>query len=125
MEYKINSERHYHETMVSIYDLMNKGESNLNESETQQLISMTTAAEKFEDEVLGLKPVKQPESLPEAIELFMFENKISQAKLADELGIGKPKLSQIMTGKRKPDVSFIKAIYYKLKIDPKFILEHI
>jgi len=125
MEYKINSERHYHETMVSIYDLMNKGESNLNESEMQQLISMTTAAEKFEDEVLGLKPVKQPESLPEAIELFMFENKISQAKLADELGIGKPKLSQIMTGKRKPDVSFIKAIYYKLKIDPKFILEHI
>ncbi|WP_133784860.1 helix-turn-helix domain-containing protein [Pedobacter nutrimenti] len=125
MEYKINSERHYYETMVSIYDLMNKGESNLNESETQQLISMTTAAEKFEDEVLGLKPVKQPESLPEAIELFMFENKISQAKLADELGIGKPKLSQIMTGKRKPDVSFIKAIYYKLKIDPKFILEHI
>lgn len=125
MEYQINSEKHYHQTMVVIYDLMNKGEANLTASEIEKLRSLTIAAEKFEDEVLGLKPVKQPESIPQALELIMFEQKISQAKLADELGIGKPKLSQILTGKRKPDVSFIKAIYNKLKIDPKFILDHI
>ena len=59
------------------------------------------------------------------IELFMYENKISQAKLANQLGIGKPKLSQILTGKRKPDVPFLKAIYNKLNIDPKFILDHV
>jgi transcriptional regulator with XRE-family HTH domain len=75
--------------------------------------------------VLGLKPAKQPGSLTQAIERFMYENKVSQAKLADELRIGKPKLSQILTGKRKPDVSFLKAIYNELNIDPKFILDHI
>ncbi|WP_316812923.1 helix-turn-helix domain-containing protein [Pedobacter heparinus] len=125
MEYQITSEKHYHELMILIYDLMDKGEANLTDSEIEKLRTLTLATEKFEDEVLGLKPVKQPESIPEVLELFMFENKISQAKLADELGMGKPKLSQILTGKRKPDITFLKAIYDKLKIDPKFILDHI
>lgn len=125
MRYQITSEKHYHETMILIYDMMNKGESNLTDQEIEKLRAMTTATEKFEDEVLGLKPVKKPDSLSEVLEAFMYENKISQAKLADKLGIGKPKLSQILTGKRKPDLSFIKAIYNKLKIDPKFILDHI
>lgn len=125
MEYVITSEKHYHQTMIMIYDLMNKGEANLKNAETEKLAAMTTATEKFEDEVLGLKPDRQPDSLSEVIELFMYENKLSQARLADELGVGRPKLSQILTGKRKPDVSFLKAIYNKLKLDPKFILDHI
>ena len=125
MEYKIDSEKQFHQTMILIYDLMNKGEANLTKSDTEKLMAMTIAAEKFEDEVLGLRQIKKPESLSDVIELFMYENKISQAKLADELGIGKPKLSQILTGKRKPDISFLKAIYSKLNLDPKFILDHI
>jgi HTH-type transcriptional regulator/antitoxin HigA len=125
MDYKIVSEKQYHETMLLIYDLMNKGDAGLNESDTEKITAMTIAAEKFEDQVLGLKPTKKPESISEVIELFMYENKISQAKLADQLGIGKPKLSQILTGKRKPDVPFLKAIYNKLNLDPKFILDHV
>ncbi len=111
--------------MVAIYELMDKGEQNLTEAEIENLATMAQAAEKYEDEVLKLKPPKQPQSLPEIIELFMFENKLSQAKLADKLGIGKPKLSQILNGKRQPDVPFLKAMYNELHIDPKFILEHV
>jgi HTH-type transcriptional regulator/antitoxin HigA len=125
MEYLVTSEKHYHESMIVIYDLMNKGEKNMNLQDTEKLKAMTKATEKFEDEAMGLRPVKKPNSVPEAIALFMYENKLSQAKLADELGIGKPKLSQILTGKRKPDVSFLKAIYSKLNLDPKFILDHV
>ncbi len=125
MEHVINSEKQYHETMLQVYDLMNKGEANLTEADVKKLTAMTAAAEQFEDDVLQLKPARQPNSLPEAIELFMFENKFSQARLADELGMGKPKLSQILTGKRKPDVPFLKAVYHKLRLDPKFILDHI
>lgn len=125
MEYSIISEKQYHETMLLIYNLMDKGSENLNEAEMQTLGAMTLAAEKFEDEVLGLKPVKKPGTLSELIAQFMYENKLSQASLANQLGIGKPKLSQILTGKRKPDVPFLKAIYNKLNVDPKFILDHI
>lgn len=55
----------------------------------------------------------------------MFENRLSQAKLADKLGVGKPKLSQILSGKRKPDVLFLKALYKKLNLDPRLILDHV
>lgn len=124
-EFLIATDKNYHETMIAIYELMNKGETNLTPSEIEQLKSMTVAAEKYEDEILHLKPVIQPKSLSEVIELFMFENKLSQARLADRLGVGKPKLSQILTGKRQPDVLFLKALYRKLNIDPKVILDHV
>lgn len=119
----ISSDKNYHEIMIAVYELMNKGESNLTDVELEQLGIMALAAEKYEDEVLHLKPVKQPKSLPEVVELFMYENKVSQAKLADRLGIGKPKLSQILTGKRQPDVLFLKALYRKLNLDPKLIMD--
>ncbi|BAU55239.1 helix-turn-helix domain-containing protein [Mucilaginibacter gotjawali] len=124
-EFLIDSNKNYHGAMLAIYDLMNKGEANLSEEEIEHLQAMTIAAEKYEDEVLHLKPVKQPTSLSEVVELFMFENKLSQAKLAGKLGIGKPKLSQILTGERQPDVLFLKALYRKLNLDPKVILENV
>lgn len=56
MEYKIVSEKQYHKTMILIYDLINKGSANLDEKENEKLMAVTMAAEKFEDEILGLKP---------------------------------------------------------------------
>lgn len=124
-DFLITTDKNYHETMIAIYELMNKGEALLSSEEIERLKIITVAAEKYEDEVLHLKPVRQPRSLSEVIELFMYDNKLSQAKLADRLGIGKPKLSQILTGKRQPDVLFLKALYRKLNLDPKVILEHV
>jgi HTH-type transcriptional regulator/antitoxin HigA len=124
-QFLIETDKNYHETMIEIYELMNKGEANLSTEELDRIEIMAVAAEKYEDEVLHLKPVRQPKSLPDVIELFMFENKLSQAKLADRLGVGKPKLSQILTGKRKPDVPFLKALYRKLNLDPKTILDYV
>ncbi len=124
MKYLINSKKAYHETMVTIYNLMNKGEANLTKTELQRLETMAIAAEKFEDEVLGLKPPKPPKTITEIVELKMFENKITQAKLAEELGLGKSKVSEILSGKRKPDVPFLKGLHKVLKIDANFLLEH-
>jgi HTH-type transcriptional regulator/antitoxin HigA len=39
------------------------------------------------------------------------------------LDLGKYKLSEILSGKRKPDVIFLKAVYKKLKVDPAFLLD--
>jgi len=63
MNYNINSKKTYHETMLAIYKLMDKGEVNLPTMELKKLASMSAAAEKYEDEVLGLKPKKNPKSL--------------------------------------------------------------
>ena len=77
MKHIIPSEKAYHETMVAVYDLMNKGEANLSAKELKTLT----------------------------------------------LGLRSSKLSEILSGKRKPDVPFLKAVY-KLNVDPAFLLEH-
>jgi len=123
--FAINNDKDYHEAMIAIYELMNKGEAALQPDEIARLKVMTVATEKYEDEVLNLKPIRQPNTLSEVIEFFMYENRLTRAKLADKLGVDRPKLSQIMNGKRKPDVPFLKALYSKLNIDPKVILEHV
>jgi antitoxin component HigA of HigAB toxin-antitoxin module len=124
MKHAITSKKAYHETMVAVYDLMNRGEGNLTAKDLKTLSAMAKAAEEYEDNVLGLKPGKEPKTITELLEQKMYENKMTQAKLADQLGLGKSKLSEILSGKRKPDVIFLKAVYKKLKVDPAFLLDH-
>jgi HTH-type transcriptional regulator / antitoxin HigA len=124
MKHAITSKEAYHKTMVAVYDLMNKGEANLTKKELSNLQAMAKAAEEYEDNVLDLKPAKKPQTIAAVIEEKMYENKISQAALAASLGLGQSKLSEILNGKRKPDVPFLKALYKKLHIDPAFLLEH-
>jgi len=124
MKHTITSKKAYHETMVAVYKLMSKGEAELTENELQTLRAMAVAAEGYEDDVLGLKPGNRPQTIAAAIEQKMYENKMTQATLAAKLGVGASKLSEILNGKRKPDVAFLKALYTKLDIDPAFLLEH-
>lgn len=125
MKYKINSKKEYHQTMIQVYDLMNKGEHSLSEDELSKLSVMAKVAEKYENEVLGLGVLKTPKTIPEMVELKMFEQKISQTTLAEKLGFSPSKVSEILSGKRKPDVPFLKGIYEQLQIDADFLLKHV
>lgn len=124
MKYQIKSKKEYHQTMVQVYDLMNKGEHSLSEEELSKLSVMAEAAEKYENEVLGFGVLKTPNTIPEMVELKMFEQKISQTTLAEKLGFSPSKVSEILSGKRKPDVSFLKGIHNLLHIDADFLLKH-
>ena len=123
MSYSIRSKKEYHQTMVDIYNLMNKGEASLTKSEFRKLADMSLAAEKYEDEVLGLKP-KTPTTIADAVALKLFENKMNQTQLAKSMGLSKSKVSEVLSGKRKPDLQFLKGIHRILKIDAEFLLEH-
>lgn len=123
MKIEIKSKRAYHEMMVEIYNLMNKGEGKLTEQESTKLSKMSIAVEIYEDQILGLKPFKEPETIPELVELKLFEHKMTQAKLAEEIGLAKSKVSEILNGKRKADISFLKGIHKVLKIDAGRLLE--
>jgi HTH-type transcriptional regulator/antitoxin HigA len=115
------SEREYKSAMGEISSLMDKGEGNLTQSEVTKLRNMAVAAEEFED---FHYPLPKPKTISEMVELKRFQLKLTQAALADMLGLGKPKLSQILSGKRDPDVPFLKAVYKKLGIDPGFLLDN-
>ena len=124
MEYSIKSKKHYHETMVKIYDWMNRGEQNLSPEELSELAAMAKASEEYEDKVLNLSFRKEPETISDWVERALFEHKMTQSMLAHELGMPKSKVSEILSGKRKPDVSFLKGLHKVLNADPQFLLEH-
>ena len=51
MKHVITSEKAYNKTLAEVYDLMNKGEANLTETELDKLESMAVAAEEYEDKL--------------------------------------------------------------------------
>ncbi|WP_210420780.1 helix-turn-helix transcriptional regulator [Chitinophaga sp. XS-30] len=108
--------------MHQIDRLMKKGESNLTNADIKELQKFIDAVKKFEDEHYSLP---KPQTLLGMLELKMFEMKMNQKEMAVFLGIAASKFSQILNKKRNPDIEFLKIIYIKLKIDPKFILDHI
>jgi len=127
--HKIKTEKEFKAANLTIEGLLNKatklgGFHKLEKSETEMLSELSKLVEDYEDNILGLMPIK-PKSLQEAVELKRIERKLTQTKLAKTLGIGAPKLSQILSGKREPDVVFLKAVHRKLKIDADFILSHV
>ncbi|MDE3212331.1 MAG: transcriptional regulator, partial [Bacteroidota bacterium] len=92
MKYNITSKKHYHQTMVEVFGLMNKGETKLSKKELVNLEAMALAVEQYEDEVLGLKPGRSPVVV--AVENKMKAPHLSQVKFASEAGIGKSRLSE-------------------------------
>lgn len=125
---KIRTESQYKAVMKTIETLLEKathigGFHKLSKDEAAMLADLSKVAEAYEDNVLKLMPIV-PKSLAEAIEFKRMERRWTQAELAKSLGVGAPKLSQILSGKREPDLRFLKAVYKKLKIDANFLLTH-
>ncbi len=125
---KIRSGREYQVVMKTIEKLLESatkkgGFHKLSKSESSVLAKLSKLAEDYEDKDLQLMPIK-PRTIQEAVEYKRTQKKLTRAKLAKKLGIGAPKLSQIMSGKREPDVVFLKAVHSKLDIDAEFLLTH-
>lgn len=64
-----------------------------------------------------------PQTVQGLIELKMFEKKLKQKELAKMLNTTDTKLSEIMHHKRKPSLSFLKAMNQILGIDGNLLLK--
>ena len=106
--------------MRSIDTLMKKGEKKLTSIEANELKKLTLAAQAYEKSIYT---IPAPKTLQGIIELKMYERKLRQKELAKLLGIGEPKLSQILSNKRPADVAFLKAVHRQLGIDGNMLLE--
>ncbi len=118
---KIGNEKEYKATMKKIDALMKKGEKNLTDKEAKEIRTLALAAQAYEKSIYTIPAPKTFEGL---IELKMYERRLKQKELAKLLGIGEPKLSQIMSRKRKPDLAFLKAAHEHLGIDGNILLEY-
>jgi HTH-type transcriptional regulator/antitoxin HigA len=124
---KIRNEAQYNQIMALIEKFIAKatevgGFNFLTDPEKEELGSLSLLAEQYEDNVLKIMPL--PVTINSVVQHKIKELNISQAKLAELLGLGTSKLSQILNGKREPDVMFLKAIHNKLGISGDFLLEN-
>lgn len=117
----LKTEQDYQRALEELDLLMKKGEDSITASEASRIESLALSIQAFEKIYY---PFPIPKTIPEMVELKRFQLKITQAALAELLGLGKPKLSQILNGKREPDVPFLKAVYQKLGVDPGFLLDN-
>jgi len=69
-------------------------------------------------QALGYEP-----NLVDIIRFKMLQMKLNQKSLAELLCMNAAKVSQILSGKREPDVDFLRGIHMKLGIDGNVLLE--
>ncbi|HWD88667.1 MAG TPA: helix-turn-helix domain-containing protein [Mucilaginibacter sp.] len=125
---KIRNEAQYNQVMNLIEVFIKKatdggGFSSLSAAETEELSELSLLAAQYEDDVLKIMPL--PITISAVVQQKISEMNITQAKLAEMLGLNTSKLSQILNGKRDPDVPFLKAVHDKLGISGDFLLESV
>ena len=96
------------------------GFDNLTKKESAELNKYTQIVKTYEDMHYT---IVMPQTLQGLIELKMYENKLKQKDLAKMLNTTDTKLSEIMHNKRKPSISFLKAMHEILGIDGNLLLK--
>ena len=96
------------------------GFDSLTKKERADLEKYTQMVKEFEDSHYS---IPLPQTVQGLIELKMYENKMKQKDLAKLLKVTDTKLSEIMHNKRKPSISFLKAMHEVLGIDGNLLLK--
>lgn len=95
------------------------GFDHLSKKESAELEKYTQVVKAYEDTHYT---IPMPQTLQGLIELKMYENKLKQKELAKMLDTTDTKLSEIMHNKRKPNISFLKALHRVFGIDGNLLL---
>jgi HTH-type transcriptional regulator/antitoxin HigA len=125
---KIRNEKQYGQVMLLIENYLEKataggGFHSLEKKESEELQKLTLLAEHYEDQELNIMPLTV--TINSIVQQKISEMNITQGKLAEMFGMGAAKVSQILNGKREPDVAFLKALHQKLGIDGNLILDKV
>jgi HTH-type transcriptional regulator / antitoxin HigA len=116
----ISNETAFKAAIEEINVIMNKGDGNLTQEETNRLRMLSLAVRNFDRATYS---IERPKTLGAVLDLQKYQRGWKQIQMARALGISEAKLSLIISGRQKPDVFVLKAIHEKLGVDGNFILE--
>jgi HTH-type transcriptional regulator/antitoxin HigA len=121
---KILSKNDFETAEKKMNDLLNSatqkgGFDFLTEKETEELDEFTQIVKQYEDANFM---IETPQTVQELIAFKMFEKNLKQKDIAKMLDTTDTKLSEIMHNKRKPSISFLKALNQVLGIDGNLLL---
>lgn len=116
----ITSNSEYHTALAEIETFIEKGFGKLSKKETAKLEQISLAVEAYEK---NKYPMPVATTIPALLEEYMHENKLSKGQLSQILDVPNSTMSEIINGKKKPNLSIVKKLHKKLKIDGNFLLE--
>ncbi|MCU0353446.1 MAG: helix-turn-helix domain-containing protein [Cytophagales bacterium] len=124
---KIETNEQYFEVAEKIEGYLHRataqgGFATLTAEQNAELQALTMAAADYEKQI-KLVPTRQPLTLPEMLNLKMFQMHLSQKQLAALLQEPESRISELMKGKRPLTLRLAKKLHKILSIDAGFILE--
>jgi antitoxin component HigA of HigAB toxin-antitoxin module len=122
MTKKINNKQQYYSAMAEIESYLQKGFSNLTETEENHLDDLSRAVEAWE---LKEYPMPVQPSFQDILIYIMQYKRYSQSKLSEDLSISKSLLSEILNGKKQPNLDLVINLHQGFGIDANILLESI
>src|SRR5215211_1010457 len=118
----INNKQQYYSAMAEIESYLQKGFSNLSEKEETQLEKLSKAVEAWE---LKEFPMPMQPSFTDILLYIMQYKRFSQSELSENLSISKSLLSEILNGKKQPNLDIVLNLYKTFHIDANTLLDSI
>ena len=122
MPKKINNKQQYYSAMAEIETYLQKGFSNLTTAEEDHLEELSKAVEAWE---LKEFPMPMQPSFPDILIYVMQFKRYTQSELSEDLSISKSLLSEILNGKKQPNLNIIVSLHKKFGIDANILLESV
>lgn len=118
---QIKTEKEYQAAMARIDELLPLTWKDGTPEDTPENIELALLSDLVAEYEDIHYPIKKP-SLIDVIKLRMYEMGLTQAAVAQLLGISAPRMSEIMHGKIEPSLSLARTISQKLNIDADTVL---
>jgi len=119
MKQKIKSGSQYHSNLAKIERFIEKGFEHLNKAETAELKILSEAVEVYEKTKF---PMPMYTSIADILADHMQEHHLTQLALSKKLGIANSAISDIIHGKKKPNLAIVIKLHQKLNIDGNLLL---
>lgn len=110
----------YYQAMSEIESYIEKGFSNLTQEESSRLDELSRAVEAWEMKEYPM-PIKP--DFKTIVNHVMEVNDYNQSQLADELHVSKAFLSEMIRGRKNPNVEVLKSLHTRFHIDGNLLLE--
>ncbi|MBN9380578.1 MAG: helix-turn-helix domain-containing protein [Chitinophagaceae bacterium] len=122
MPKKITNKQQYYTAMAEIESYLQKGFSNLTTAEEDHLEEISKAVEAWE---LKEYPMPMQPSFPDILVYVMQFKRYTQTELSEDLSISKSLLSEILNGKKQPNLNILVSLHKKFGIDANILLESV
>ncbi|HTI94191.1 MAG TPA: helix-turn-helix domain-containing protein [Puia sp.] len=117
---KVTNRHEYFLAMAEIEALVNKGSENLTPVEEAHYGKLAEAVEAWEMKEF---PMPFSPSVRDILLYIMRQQSLTQTAIAKVLDISNSALSEILSGKKKPNLDLAKQLHNKFHIDGNLILE--